>query len=437
MEIKVNKRSVFYILLSVLFLLIGIRYIFLVEIPRVFLTAVVVLIAAMGNQNEIIAIAIGCIPLHNAISFYIAITALAGILLFKSIKRIRSVVPAILIALIIALELLHCFVHEWTLIMLLTSLAPFLFLAVFLSIDMQNIDCSFVVRTMSIIAFFVCTLQLLNFVIRADGNLTVAFTSMTRLGLLSDDETLFGGMINPNSLGVINVLCATGLWQLRALGSKNKFELVLLISLLVFGVLTMSRTFLLCLLIMAFLFMIAQKGVMKKLRFFGVILLITFTSLLMVMWLFPGVITDFIERFQVNDITNGRSDIMGAYHEYITSNTDVMFFGVGLSDLAKKVTEVYVVYSEVPHNNIQEILVAWGIPGLLLIGSLIAAMIIQSFKYCKRKYIFNYIPLIIILAKCMAGQMITSGYTMLALAFAYLSLCQNFHPAARLDKESL
>jgi hypothetical protein len=37
--------------------------------------------------------------------------------------------------------------------------------------------------------------------------------------------------------------------------------------------------------------------------------------------------------------------------------------------------------------------------------------------------IINYIPLIVIITKSMAGQLLTSGYSIVALAFAYLSLC--------------
>ena len=82
------------------------------------------------------------------------------------------------------------------------------------------------------------------------------------------------------------------------------------------------------------------------------------------------------------------------------------------------------------HNNIQEILVAWGIPGLIMIAALIAALVIRARSFNRRLTLINCIPLIIILVKSLAGQMISSGYTMLALSFAYLSLCQHFSAPA-------
>ena len=103
-----------------------------------------------------------------------------------------------------------------------------------------------------------------------------------------------------------------------------------------------------------------------------------------------------------------------------------MFFGIGLNNLSEKVIDLYRVSFNAPHNGIQEIIVAWGIPGLLMLGLLILMMILESNKYVRRKNALNYSILLIILVKSMAGQILTSGYTLLALAFAYLSLCQDF-----------
>ena len=44
-----------------------------------------------------------------------------------------------------------------------------------------------------------------------------------------------------------------------------------------------------------------------------------------------------------------------------------------------------------------------------------------------RRKLINYIPLIIILFKSMAGQLLTSNYSMLALAFGYLNLVQDLN----------
>ena len=436
MVIKLTKRSCFYILLSILLLLLAIRYSFQVEIP--ILTAIVIIMAMFGNRNEIVAVAMSCIPLHNAVDFYVAIVACAGILIIKNSSRSRIGFPVILVAFMIVWELLHCFAFEWTPIMLLVSLAPLILIGVYLSLDLHGINYAFVVRIMAFIAAYMGVLQIAICVFHADGNLFQIFAILGRLGSISEEDTLVGGAINPNTIGIINVLCMTGLLQIRLTDLKKKTDRVLFFVLLILGMLTQSRTFLVCLLIMLILVLVNQKADLRKIiRMFGSSLLVGLLMIIVMNVMFPQVLANFIKRFQVEDITTGRGHIMSQYHKYITDNLDVMFFGIGLSDYDEKVTSIYNISIHTSHNSIQEIVVAWGIPGLLMIALLIFMMIHESTKHGGRKILLNFIPLVIILAKSMAGQMLTSGYTMLALVFAYLSLCQDFSGIKKLDEMSL
>ena len=122
----------------------------------------------------------------------------------------------------------------------------------------------------------------------------------------------------------------------------------------------------------------------------------------------------------------GENDIlMYDYYHYIANNLGVMLFGVGLNDFAEKVLNIYMISTHTPHNSILEIIAAWGIVGLILVLLLLVAIIIDS-KSHVNIIIVNYIPLYVILLKSMAGQLLTSGYSMLAMSFVYLSLCQDF-----------
>lgn len=429
MEIRLNRRSCFYALLAVLCILLAGRYAFQIEIPRMVLTVIVIAMGMIGSLNETLAIAMGCIPMHQAIDFYIAIVMLAGILMLKNIHQIRIGIPVFLVILMIIWELLHCFIFEWSLLMLLTSLAPLVFIAVLLSARLQDIDYAFITRTMAFLSSFVCVLLLLHCIVSADGNLAVAFVNLNRLGTLSKDEILIGGAINPNSIGIVNVLGITCLLQIRSIGQQKKRDVLYIFALLIFGILTLSKTFLACLLIMMILVFAERNNQWKrKLRMLGSAILIGGLLIAVMITVFPEVLTNFIERFQVKDITSGRIEIMESYHNYMINNPFVLFFGVGVADFGGKVVNVYRMSYAVPHNSIQEIIVAWGIPGLLMITLLILMVIVESKKIRGSKPIrvMNYIPLIIILAKSMAGQLLTSGYTILALGLAYLSLCQDF-----------
>lgn len=429
MEIRLNKRSCFYILLTVLCVLLAVRYAFGIELPRMVLTAIVIAMGMIGDHNETLAIAMGCIPLHQAIDFYIAVVALAGILLLKNLHQIRIGFPVILVLLMIVWELFHCFVFKWSLLLLLTSLAPLVFIAVVMSVRLKDVDYAFITRIMSLLSIWVCALLLMNCIVRADGNLMGAFVNMSRLGTVSEGKILLGGAINPNSIGIVNVLCVAALLQVRATGERKKLDIVYIFALLIFGVLTLSKTFLACLLILLILLLIDQKTKWThKLRIIGGALICGIVLIFVINLLFPEVIESFIKRFQVKDITTGRIDIMGVYHRFITEHPVVPLFGIGLSDFGEKVLNVYQVSIHVPHNSIQEIIVAWGIPGLLMIATLIWVEMVEAKRSrgARAVRLLNYIPLLIILAKSMAGQLLTSGYTMLALGLAYLSLCQDF-----------
>ena len=65
---------------------------------------------------------------------------------------------------------------------------------------------------------------------------------------------------------------------------------------------------------------------------------------------------------------------------------------------------------------------------MLLFAGLFVSMLCDSQRRNRKLSLLNMIPLIIILFKGMAGQMLTSSYTMMALSFAYLSLCMDMTP---------
>lgn len=427
MRIRKHNRAYFYILLTVLVFLIMIRYAFRVEIPRIVITSVIIAIALLGEQNEILAIMMSCIPMHNAIDLYTSLVVCAVIYVLKNIRQFKIDPAVILVLIIAAYELLHCFSEDFSLRIFLVNLTPLIVLIAVFGVDQKKANYAFVIRTMAVCAACMSLIMLVNVFVRSNWNLSSVFVNLQRLGHLSEEETLYGGSINPNTLGIISVLATTGLLQLRAMSKQNKIDVYLIIFLLLLGTFTLSRTFLVCLLLMTFLWIIGQRGSFKdKLKAIVSIILIAGILLGVLAVVFPSVLANFTKRFQTDDITTGRDMLMVIYHEFIMDNPKVLLFGIGLNNFREKVVNVYHVSENVPHNSIQEIVVAWGIPGIIMVVLLFIMIIIESKRYGRRKALINYIPLLIIIAKSMAGQLLTSGYTMLALSFAYLSLCQDF-----------
>ncbi len=428
--IKINRRVCFYALMTLLFALILVRYAFQVDIPRIVLTAVVVLMAFVGDQNEALAVLMCCIPMHEAVDFYYSILLCAIIYVLKSLKSFKiTAVTIVVIFSMVVYELLHCFYDDFSFRLFLVNISTILVILAVMGVGLQNINYVLIVRMMAVCAAFMGFMLIVNLLVRSNGNFAVAFYNMQRLGQLSEDDILQGGAIHPNSLGIISVLATSGLMQASLKGQGKKFDVALIVFLLLIGFLTLSRTFLACLLLVAFLWIIGQPGtVRKKVRTLFSIILIGCVLLVLVSLIFPDILETFIGRFRVDDITTGRDTLFVDYHRFIMDNPNVMLFGVGLNNYGEKLINVYHVSDTIPHNSIQEIILAWGIPGLFLFVLMLLCIIIESKRYGVRKNLINYIPLLLILFKSMAGQLLTSGYSMLALSFAYLSLCQDFSP---------
>lgn len=438
MTIRINKRSIFYFLLTVLLVLVLMRYGFQIELPRIVITLIVIAIAFLGDKTEILAISMCCIPLHNAVDFYLAIFMCAVIYIFKNSDSMRFNLSTILAVIMIVWELLHCFSADFDVKLFLMNISPLIFLVMIMNMDVAEIEYAFIARMLSIATISMSIVLLTQCFVQANYSIIGMLTNMKRLGMVSEDILLLGTGINPNTLGIISVLSASSLFQIRHTTKKKSIDFVMIALLIISCLLTASRTALVCLIVMILLILMGQQGtITQKFRNGVAILAITVAVVLVYWWLFPENFAYFVHRFESDSTGSGRSLIFAEYQKYMNKHLWVMFFGVGLNNFGEKVTNIYNMSTAVPHMGIQEIVVAWGIPGLILIAILLVMMIIESKRYSGRKTLMNYIPLIIILTKSMAGQMITSSYTMLALGFAYLSLCQDFHPTVRLDNESL
>lgn len=425
--VNTPSRKRFAILLGFLLSVIAVRYAFQIDIPRLFFTLVIIVIALLGDRNEIMALIICCIPLHESVDLFYSLVScvLVYILRFHRSIRINSGISVFFLMMI--WELLHCFGSSFSPVQFLSSMIPLIVLAVIMCADTSDLDYPLVVRSLSYTTLSVAATLFLKLLNTHDFNFVAAVTGLQRLGIViegAEQSSLVGGLINPNALGIICVLAATGLMQLLNMKAGTRSDMIVACTVIVFGALTASRTFLVCLAFMAIL-LVATSGetLGKKLQFAGILVLLVLLAAAVLYILFPDLLEYYIGRFLVKDITTGRMGLMQQYHEFITKNLRVLCFGIGLQDFNTRLVEVYRAAYHVPHNSIQELTAAWGIPGVFLFAEMIFAMYRTSGRLWSRKKLLHSIPLLIILLKGMAGQMINSYYTMLAFSYAYLSLC--------------
>lgn len=423
----------FWCLLALLLTAILVRYAFQIDIPRVFFLVIIVLIALLGNRDEILAMILCCIPLHESIDFFYALTLCTCVYIFKYFRQIRFGTNLLLVFLVTLWELLHCLGGAFSPVEFLSAVIPFIVLSIIVASDNRNLDYAFLVRALSWATLGVTIILFVRVLYFANFNFILAIAGLQRLG--SDyhssiqNTSVSGGQINPNTLGIIAVLASTGLMQLRSMGAGKKSDLVLMCTVLVFAGLSTSRTFLACLAMMILLLIFAEKGgAVQKLRLIGLLFLAVAAAAAAMAILFPDTFAYFVSRFSVSDITTGRDTLMLQYHNFIVDNPGVLLFGIGLQDFGYRLIHYFRISTNVPHNSIQEIIIAWGIPGLFLFAALFFSMFYDSSRQNKKQSLINWIPLIIIIFKGLAGQMLNSAYTMLAFSYAYLSLCADLTP---------
>ena len=427
----------FFCLLWLLLGLITLRYSLQIDVPPVLFLVIIICMALVGDLNELVGILICCIALHESIDLFYALTFCLIILVLKFPKEIRLNPVVVPIFVMIVWELLHCFRADFSVMTFITNCIPLLLLAVLMCMDVRKTDYSFIVRAYAITLAVVCLSLVLKLLYLSDFNVLKTFAGLQRLGYDAAEVSLDGkGTIQTNTLGILCVLTTTGLMQLRMAGIGTSRDMMIAVSLMVFGALTASRTYLVCLVLMWVLLLFSQRGSLeKKLRFLGSMILLVLVALVLLYLVFPDLMEYYIGRFLEVDITTGRDVLMVKYGEFIRTNPKVMFFGLGLNHFGDDLMTVHKVASHVPHNGIQELIIAWGLPGLLLFIWLWGIMIWRSRNFCREQKLLNYIPLIIILVKAQAGQMLNSSYTMLAFLYAYLSLCVDFLPGQKNRKD--
>lgn len=431
MKTEQDRHRRFYWLLLLLVVIIFARYALKVALPQPLLLLVIMMIALLGDRNEIMAMTMCCIPLHESIDFFYSVAVCMGVFVLKYYRDIRFRAAIIPFLFLILWELLHGLMGTFSPVTYLTVIIPLLVLLIFISTDVARLDYGFITRAASLATIANGVMLLGKVLYWADFNIAKAFVGLQRLGLDLEETgkniTEKNGEINPNTLGIICVLMASALMQLRSVDRGKKADLPLACLLLVVGALSASRTFLACLAMMILLLLFAQRGSLtQKFRFLAMIILVMLLAFGVLVLAFPELLEYFAGRFLEKDITTGRLDIFPRYNRFIFSNPEVMLWGIGLQEYGTKLVDVHRIASVVPHNGIQEIVIAWGFPGLVAFGAMLITVIRQSLRYCPRHTLLNYIPLLIILLKIQAGQVITSSYTMLAFSFSYLSLAQNF-----------
>ena len=411
--------------------LIFARNILDVHIPVIVVLVIGAIVALVSTREEMIALVIACVPMSAAFQYKYLIFICVIIFLIKFGRDVKITTALLPLGLMMVWDLFHGIFYPFSFVEYLRGFAEIIFCAVLMFVVPRKIDYKLISRVLAISSICMMSIVLLNLLEQTNYNFKEIFVGTYRFGVGDADVENYGVNYNANSLGLIANLSIAGLLQLIIAKKHNVFDYLMIVILFLFGVMTMSRSFLICFVLLLTMFAVSGVPTLKgKLERIALITLIGVLLIFLVTTLMPNVYEAFIARFEVDDISNGRNDLFAFYSKHLLSSPENILFGVGRQEYGDVIMRMYPEVTldtgtYICHNGTQEVLVCWGLPGFVLFAWFIIEMIKRKPKGLKRSVV-NYIPLVIILVAAQAGQLVTDGNKLLAFSFAYISLCYDF-----------
>lgn len=427
-----KSRILFYSFIVCFLALVFFRNVIGVGIPVILLLAAFVGFSVFCDRDEMIALFVCCIPLSTVFQYKYAILICLVIYFVKFNKEVR-ITPAIIpLICLMGWELLHGFGYDFSIVEFLRGFTELILLTFIIMLSNKKFDYTFIFRVFAFCVVGLMVIMLIRLLNQNSWSFEKIFTGSYRFGVSSEEAEEFGMSFNSNGLGGICNLALIGLLQIRMQKKHTKLDVVLMCALVLFGVMTMSRSFLVCFVFICVLAIFCGKHdsitIFKRL----VLLIVVIGVLIgLVFLIMPTVVESFLKRFEEEDLSNGRVDLFGYYLDIILNNANVSLFGIGLQNIPDKLETMLGGYFGVPHNSIQELALIWGLPGLVMFGWFIVVMVKNAKNGRKHYNLKNLIPLLFLLLHTQFGHVITSGISLLMLIIVYLSITQSNNTSAK------
>ena len=423
---QVNNR-IFKVYLLAMFALMVVRYILKVDVPAAAFLLVAMLPIWFGSTSEQLAFVASCIPLSPAFQYKYALLILSVAILFKNRWRLKRSGAFILVLVMMLWELWHAFYGLFSYAEYLRGFAELILLGIVTSIDLDDLDHRLVIRGLTVSVVGVCAIMLVMQMQQFDFNLVAVFARSAhsfRFGQSNMASGRFALNFNANNLGFICNLATCGSLLLTIRKEQRRLDIVLAISTIIFTLMTLSRSAIVCVVMIFAAFLLLTEGNALKKVWTGVGgIVITLLALVLIQIFAPSVFENILERFQRADVWNGRGGLFKYYNQFLFSSPWYALFGIGMQHIFEKVSSRFPVAS-VPHMGFQEVWVAWGVVGVIMLCIVLWRMIANSKRYSgKKRQLYQFMPLALTLVFTMSGQLLTSSRALMALSFAYICLC--------------
>ena len=412
--IKNQKQLLLFMIVGLAGLLI-IRDVVGVNISKYIFLAYVVGCMFMADYETMINMLCFIFPLICGLpSTYIMLCALA-LLIFKK-GKINSW-QMCLILLIAAMEFFAAIWYPSMDFVRIIQYISFAAVMIFMLHDDVKLDYLQCIKAFFFGIGLLCVIILISGLASAPDNWLKLFANgQFRFGETHTEE-MDGMMIslNANSLAYYSIVgCMCGVVLLEATKNNKLIVFPLLLLTVLAGFLTVSRSWMLIMIICIALYVFSKvnkvKGMLITLFLVGVLLI----ALTIVLQAYPELADGFLTRFNSDGVEggNGRVEIFIMYMDIFISNIRFVLLGTGVTDyLAVAGTDISM------HNGTQQILVCCGIIGFALYAVVLGGAVWKARKVRKhdKLMVSNWLPIISIIAFTQTIQFLNP--TMLMLPF--------------------
>ncbi len=384
---------------------------------------IVLFLAAMiiSDKSDIYCLLAFMTPISKGISYsYIALFALL-LIIFKTKKLQIGILAFVSLFGILLLELFSGFFYSFNFIDYIRFVGILLVCFLFMNDRDRSYDIPKMLRYF-LFGFLVTILSLWGQMLMR-YSLTALFLMGIRFGDTRNSLSLDEGMVISYNENELAFLCILTLWvgfSYMRYGGKLR-GIVFVLMACVQGVLTQSRTFILVLVVSLFLIILtslsSQKAIVAIISLAATLVI----SILLLRNYFSVYVESLMLRFEQADITGNRGYIMEAYSEIWSEQPWKMVFGAGIQDYSAKYGLPF--YA---HNSIQEVLLIWGILGLVLVVILFTASIRNGKKVNPQVALWQYAPFCIYLLLTQSAQGFSDFAGLFRLMIAYSVILMEF-----------
>lgn len=264
-----------------------------------------------------------------------------------------------------------------------------------------------------------CTIFYIKYIRRF--GISKALSFIAGLGKNSDDDVLYFTFYkDPN---MVSRLCGITVIILIILLIYNKeyqlkvnkpTNITLIIGFIFFGMVSGAMSLYLILAVGGILMFVAMFKDLKLKNALGKTVIIQFgvlAGITGVMIFMPNAVNRMTRDLFEGDISSGRMDIWIDYMNVFIEHPFVPFFGVGLQDYQLKMSELYGITSMLLHNVVLEVIVSWGIIGMVILAFLLKFLISECRGEREEKTPFvSFIPLITVFVVFLTGNFFYGYY---------------------------